>query len=76
MRSCASCHGPTGKGGARPGYKVAPADLTSPELHQRLGEAGLKRTIVEGKGQMPPFGKMLTDEQLADLLLYLSELRQ
>lgn len=56
------------------GFKVKPPNLSDPELQRRLSDTAIRRVIREGKGQMPPFGKMLTDEEVSDLLLYLRSL--
>ena len=74
QRSCASCHG-VGRGQkAALGFKVTPPDLADPALQKRLSDAEFRRVIREGKGQMPPFGKMLADEEVSDLLVYLRSL--
>lgn len=70
-RSCASCHAvsPSAKTGL--GFKVAPPDLTDPKLLDRLSDARLRTVIREGKGEMPPFGRMLAEDQVNALLVYL-----
>lgn len=74
QRSCASCHGVGREQKAALGFKVAPPDLADAKLQARLGDADFRRVIREGKGQMPPFGKMLSDEEVTDLLVYLRSL--
>lgn len=56
------------------GFNVKPPNLGDPELQQRLSDSEIRQVIREGKGQMPPFGKMLTDDEVNDLLLYLRSL--
>lgn len=74
QRSCASCHGVGREQKVALGFKVAPPDLAEPALQARLGDADFRKVIREGKGQMPPFGKMLADEEVSDLLVYLRSL--
>lgn len=74
QRACASCHGLGREQKVALGFKVAPPDLATPALQQRLSDAAFKQVIREGKGQMPPFGQMLADEEVNDLLVYLRSL--
>lgn len=74
QRSCASCHGVGREQKVALGFKVAPPDLADAALQARLDDAAFKRVIREGKGQMPPFGQMLADEEVNDLLGYLRSL--
>ncbi len=74
MRICASCHGLDGRGTHPPGYRTPPANLTSPELQARLSDDLLRETIRYGKGQMPPFGMALSDQEVNDLVAYVRTL--
>lgn len=74
QRSCASCHGAGREQKVALGFKVPPPDLTAAALQARLSDADFRRIIREGKGQMPPFGKMLDDDEVTDLLAYLRSL--
>lgn len=73
-RVCAGCHGFTGRDGIRAGYRVPPRDLTDPKLYATLTDAQIKDVIRNGKGQMPPFGRALTAQDLDDLLVHLHSL--
>ena len=72
---CAHCHGAYGKGDGRrmPGPKQ-PRNLADPKLYETLDDAGIKRVVREGKGEMPPFGDWIQDKQLDELILYLHTL--
>jgi quinoprotein glucose dehydrogenase len=61
-RECQVCHGPN-----RSGTENAPSlvDLTS-----RLDDAGIRATVIDGKGRMPAFSH-LTDTEMEELLTYL-----
>ena len=76
MRACAGCHGPDGRGTHPPGFSVPPRDLTDPVLQSRLSDEALTDTIRHGKGQMPPFGANLSDEEIAEVILYVRTLRR
>jgi mono/diheme cytochrome c family protein len=72
-RSCAGCHGPTGKGAARMGLTAVPRDLSDPAFER--SDAELKRVIREGKGEMPPFGKVLPEAELEAIVRHLHTLK-
>jgi mono/diheme cytochrome c family protein len=74
-RACATCHGSARVPGRQLGFKVKPPNLASPELQHRLSDQALRLTIREGKGEMPPFGRMLSDEELSQLVVYLRTLK-
>ena len=71
QRACGSCHGLNESHPAPPGFKVKPPNLGDRARLARLSDDQIRGIIREGKGQMPPFGKMLTAEEVSDLLLYL-----
>lgn len=67
--NCGVCHGQDGRGQsfvadrfAASGF-VRPADLTSSRVRGRT-DGELYWIIVNGLGNMPPFGDILTDEQI------------
>ena len=76
LRSCAGCHGGNARGTHPPGFTVAPKDLTAPELQVRLTDDLLRDTIRYGKGQMPPFGAALAEEDVRDVIAYVRSLRR
>src|SRR5690606_10964076 len=71
QRSCASCHAAAPGRKALLGFKNPPPDLTEPERLSHLSDDEIRRVLREGKGQMPPFGRMLPDEDVSALLVYL-----
>ena len=71
-RACASCHGIAPAERGRLGFDPPPPDLSQ----TRLDDPQIVDIIRNGKGQMPPFGKMLPQEEVTDLLYYLKSLRQ
>jgi mono/diheme cytochrome c family protein len=74
LRLCSGCHGPDGRGTTRPGFAVRPANLRDPALQKRLADAEIERTIRNGKGQMPAFGKLVPDDEIEAIIAYLRTL--
>lgn len=66
QRRCVMCHS------LSPGVKIVGPSLFS-EMHGPHAHtaAAVREIIVNGKGQMPPMGKQLTDGEIADVLAYL-----
>lgn len=66
QRRCVMCHS------LSPEVKIVGPSLYSEMRgpHARTA-AVVRETIVNGKGQMPPMGKQLTDQEIADVLQYL-----
>jgi mono/diheme cytochrome c family protein len=73
-RSCASCHGPAGRPTRGLGLPVTPRDLSDARFYQQRSDADLKAAIRDGKGAMPAFGAVLTDEDLALVIAHLHTL--
>jgi mono/diheme cytochrome c family protein len=74
MRNCASCHGSDGKGLPLPGYAVPPTDLTSNEFQSTRDTEAIRTVLVNGKGAMPPLGKLLAEDELDELIGYVQTL--
>lgn len=58
QRSCASCHGPTGRGDGPEGPMVRAPDLTRADWQARVTDAQLAETIRGGRNRMPAFGDL------------------
>jgi cytochrome c oxidase cbb3-type subunit 3 len=54
-RSCASCHGPGGKGDGPAGRAVRAANLADPAWQKKVTDAEIAATIAKGRGAMPAF---------------------
>ncbi|HWO08680.1 MAG TPA: cytochrome c [Polyangiaceae bacterium] len=74
QRTCAGCHGPDGRGVMRLGLSKPPRDLTDPEFHARVTDEQLRSVIRTGKGQMPAFGGLMGDADLADVISFIRTL--
>ena len=66
---CVLCHGDDGKGTTTLGKQMKAFDLNSSKV-QLQKNAALKQVISNGKGNMPPFGAVLSDDQINSLLKY------
>lgn len=62
--NCATCHGTTGGGGSAPSLQRA--ELA--EDRERVANQ-----VINGGGGMPPFGDQLSDQQIADVVAYVTE---
>lgn len=76
-QSCATCHGPLGRGDGPTGKMLVPqpADLKAASV-QKKSDTELLRVIQNGKPPtaMPAFTGLLSDEALLDVVAYLREL--
>ena len=67
--NCAMCHGANGRGESlvterfRAAGEIPPVDLASPRVRDRT-DGQLYWLIGNGIGNMPPFGSLLTEEEL------------
>lgn len=61
--TCARCHGESLHGDTEAGRAVGAKDLTTPEA-KKLSDAELAHQIVAGRGRMPAFGSLYSDEQV------------
>lgn len=64
---CASCHGVQGQGGRGAQLSDGSVLSTYPTAADQLD------VVVNGKGQMPAYGKRLSEEQLAAVVRYTRE---
>jgi mono/diheme cytochrome c family protein len=60
---CPFCHGPAGMGTDR-----APSLR---DVHKRLSDEQIKHQIHDGGRMMPPFGEALTEDEIAQLSIFL-----
>jgi mono/diheme cytochrome c family protein len=81
-RNCAACHGVNGRGD---GFNarlmpVPPSVHASAELMARRGDDALfdgihaGAWVLDGSGRMPPFGELLTADEIRSLVVYIREL--
>jgi mono/diheme cytochrome c family protein len=79
--NCAMCHGPKGDGqSVIAGYfkgagMVPPVDFASDRVRAR-GDGQLYWIVANGLGNMPPFGRLLTEEELWTVVHFIREAQQ
>lgn len=73
--TCASCHGPDGRGGGAglpPGAK--PPDLRASAFQGARTDAAIAKMIRQGQGLMPGFGKQIGDAGIRALVAHVRSL--
>ncbi len=73
-RTCSGCHGADGRGTMRPGLTRPPRDLTNPTFQAQMSDEQLRQSIRIGKGQMPAFGGLMSDEEISNLIVFIRSL--
>lgn len=63
-QACADCHGAQGEGDFGPALEQVFSGKTKWQL---------MHTVLHGRGQMPAWGEVLSDQELADLFAYLDQ---
>ena len=74
QRTCAACHGADGRGTWRAGLAKPPRDLTNVEFQAQMSNEQLRHSIRVGKGQMPAFGGLMPDDEIADVIAFVRTL--
>ncbi|MDY8134536.1 cytochrome c [Aquimarina sp. 2201CG5-10] len=77
MKRCAVCHGESAKGDGAVGARLnpKPADLTSDRVQNQVdGEIFWK--ITNGRGSMPNWGSILSDEERWNLVNFINTFAQ
>jgi mono/diheme cytochrome c family protein len=75
---CAVCHGEEGKGDgpAAPALTPRPVDLTTSEVLRSMTDPELLLLLENGKGSMPGFGRVLSDEELRLVVIWVRALTE
>jgi len=74
---CARCHGEDGRGQTVIGRMVGAPDFNDESWWDEWkDERRFVRSITEGKGEMPPFGKKLTRPEIKALAAYVKTFRK
>jgi mono/diheme cytochrome c family protein len=74
---CARCHGVDGRGQTVVGQMVGAPNFTDKGWwDEEKGERRFVRSITEGKGEMPAFGKKLTRPEIRTLAAYVKTFRK
>ncbi|MFN8674152.1 MAG: cytochrome c [Candidatus Sericytochromatia bacterium] len=77
-QNCTTCHGPKGKGDGAASAALNPKPRNFAEGKFKYGktDAELVKFIKTGKGPMPPWGGVLKDKQIEDVLAYIKTLKK
>jgi len=70
---CVTCHGSDGSGNTPVGKSLQVADLRSAEV-QKKSDAELAESVSEGKGNMPAFKTILSEDEIHAVLKYVRTL--
>jgi cytochrome c6 len=70
---CATCHAADGSGNTPVGKSLKAADLRTPEV-QKKTDAELADFVNTGKGNMPPFRNVITDDEIHSVVTYVRTL--
>jgi cbb3-type cytochrome c oxidase subunit III len=74
---CARCHGEDGRGQTVIGQMVGAPNFTDENWwNEEKNERRFVRSITEGKGEMPAFGKKLTRPDIKALAAYVKSFRK
>ena len=74
---CARCHGEDGRGQTVLGQMVDAPNFTDEHWwNEEKNEHRFVRSITDGKGEMPPFGKKLTRTEIRALAAYVRTFRK
>jgi cytochrome c553 len=74
QRTCAACHGADGRGSWRAALIKPPRDLTNVEFQVQMSNEQLRHSIRVGRGQMPAFGGLMSDDEIADVIAFVRTL--
>ena len=70
---CMTCHAKDGSGNTPVGKSLQSADLRAPEV-QNKSDAELSTSISEGKGNMPAFKTLISEDEVHSVLSYVRTL--
>ena len=66
--NCEKCHGPEGKGDTEEGKKKGARDLSSAKWQKTVSDDRMFHSILRGRDKMPSFSKVLSEEQIRQLI--------
>jgi mono/diheme cytochrome c family protein len=72
-QNCSKCHPTVAK---KKGFGPDLYGIFDPQIHgHRMSQGDVVYQIRHGGGKMPPYGKRINDQQMADIVAYLKSLR-
>ena len=66
--NCSKCHGDDGRGETEEGKKKGARNLTNGKWQKTISDDRMIRSITRGRDMMPAWGKVLTPEQIRELV--------
>ncbi len=72
---CILCHGADGEGNTDMGKASETPSLGAPNI-LKMSTADLVNSVKNGNGDMPAYGKKLTDDQINELVAYIQTLQK
>jgi mono/diheme cytochrome c family protein len=75
-RNCASCHGRDGRAKTSRGRSKHAKDLADSEWQARVGDERIFNSVMNGKGKMPAYGKILSEQEIDSIVTYVRGLKK
>jgi mono/diheme cytochrome c family protein len=75
-RKCASCHGKDGRSDTVKGRLRSARNLADPKWQADVSDERIFNSIMNGRGRMPSFGKMLTEAEINSLVSHVRGLKK
>jgi mono/diheme cytochrome c family protein len=66
--NCEKCHGADGKGDTEEGKKKGARDLSNAKWQKTISDDRMIRSVSRGRDKMPSFSKVLSEEQIKELI--------
>lgn len=73
---CASCHGRDGRSKTARGRRTHSRDLTDANWQDDVSDERIFNSINSGRGKMPGFRKLLSENEIEALVAYVRRLRK
>jgi len=66
--NCEKCHGADGRGETEEGKKKGARDLSNAKWQKTISDDRMIRSVTRGRDKMPSFSKVLSEEQIKELI--------
>ena len=66
--NCEKCHGADGRGETEEGKKKGARDLSNAKWQKTISDDRMIRSVSRGRDKMPAFAKVLSEEQIRELI--------
>jgi mono/diheme cytochrome c family protein len=75
-KNCASCHGKDGRAKTLKGKLKHARNLADSEWQGRVSDERIFNSIMNGKGKMPAYGKIISEQEIDALVTYVRALKK